>query len=39
MPPVGSIVVFWDVMLCSLVGSYKNFVGTNCLHLQSKRLP
>lgn len=39
MSPVVSIVVFWDVMLCGLVDSYKHFVGTCCLHLQSKRLP
>jgi hypothetical protein len=29
-------VVFWDITLCSLKGSYQRFGGTFCLHLQGK---
>jgi hypothetical protein len=27
------IIVFWTVTVCSLVGGYKSFSGTYCLHL------
>jgi hypothetical protein len=29
-----SLVVFWVVTLCGLVGGYHHFEGTYCLHLQ-----
>jgi hypothetical protein len=28
------VVVIWVVMMCALIGGYKHFRGTYCLHLQ-----
>jgi hypothetical protein len=30
-----SVLFFWVVTLCGLVGKYQRFGGTYCLHLQS----
>lgn len=32
------IIVFWDVVLCSLVGIYQYFEAVCCLQLQDRRV-